>query len=258
MSENKNLSATLQRIQKMKNERTNTSKGTEDRPKVEFFKPKKGRNNILLLPQPLTGDPFMDWGTHKNLLEPAFKDVVCLKHNFNESCLICDTVEDLKKANWKGNMHIWKPLELKVRYFSPIIDLDDVTKGLQYWSYGKSVLGQFETWLANLEEGETEFYNLENPEKIVVNYNPDAAAADMYKLDKKQMKPFSSSEIDRWSEGIKPLTEVFSFKPQDEYITELLEKYMERIQDTLNDASAHAEEGEVPAITQSTLDKLKK
>lgn len=253
-----NLSSTLARLNKMKNERSVTKTANGDKPVVNFFKAKEGRSNILLLPQLLTGDPFMEWGTHKNLLEPAFKDVTCVKHNFGEHCLVCEVVEDLKKQNWKGNMHIWKPLELKVRYFSPVIDLDDVDKGIQYWSYGKSVLSQFENWLLNLEEGETEFYNPESPEKIIVNYNSKAAAADMYKLDKKTVKPFSKSQVEQWQAVVKPLTEVFSFKPQDEYITGLLDKFMERIQAELVDNSAHATDEGTAAITPDTLSKLRK
>lgn len=256
MSTSNNLSATLARINKMKNERQTGPK--TDKPVVNFFKAKAGRSNVLLLPQSLTGDPFMEWGTHKNLLEPAYKDVTCLKHNFGEHCLVCEVVDDLKKQNFKGNMHIWKPLELKIRYFSPVIDLDDLDKGVQYWSYGKTVLSQFENWLLNLEEAETEFYNPESPEKIIVNYNPNASAADMYKLDKKTTKAFSKSQVQQWQEVIKPLTEVFTFKPQDEETTLLIDKFMERIQNEIVDNAAHSSDGNTDAITPDTLSKLKK
>ena len=121
METNNNLQKTLERLAKMNSVNTKTVTSS-----VKYYKTKPGKNNVLVLPTPQTGDPFLEWGTHKNLLDVSYKDIACTKHNKGEDCVICQVVEDLKKQNWKGNFEIWKPLELKVRYFSPVIDLDDI------------------------------------------------------------------------------------------------------------------------------------
>lgn len=226
---------------------------------VKYFKAKDGKNNLLLLPTPFTGDPFLEWGTHKNLLDKPYMDIACTKHNKNEECLICDVVEDLKRQNWKGNFNIWKPLELKLRYFSPIIDLDNVQDGVQWWGYGKSVLTQFQAWLMNLEDDEKAFYETDSPSKIIVNYNSGAAAADMYKLDKKPLKAFDIATNEKWAESIKPLHEIFRINKTQEEIAECLDRYMQRMKNELADIDAHSTEddGSKPSISKSKLDKLK-
>lgn len=250
MSTGNNLAKTLERLAKMNSTNTKVTTGS-----VKFFKAKAGKNNIVVLPTPQTGDPFLEWGTHKNLLDVSYKDIACNKHNKGEECVICQVVEDLKKQNWKGNFEVWKPLELKIRYFSPIIDLDDLEGGVKWWGYGKSVLSQFENWLINLEEDEKAFYDVSSPEKIIVSYNPEGAPTEMYKLDKKTTKAFGKELNDKWALEIKPLTEVMSYEMPQEKVVKALEDYMEKTQ-SLIDSTETADESTSKKNTK--LDSLKK
>ena len=231
--ENQNVTSTLARLAQMtqKAEKKGTTASTK------FFKPKPGKNNLVLLPTPLTGDPFMEWHTHKNLLEKPFMDIQCDKLNKGDDCLICQVVEDLQKQNWKGNFPIWKPLEVKTRYYAPVIDLDHVEEGVQLWGFGTSVLKQFETWLLNLDEGEVPFYETTAPQKIIVSYDPSAAPADMYKLDKKPFKPFAAEQVATWSSSIRPLKEVFGAGKSKDEIATALSKYMERMKEQVASAT---------------------
>jgi hypothetical protein len=249
-----NLSKTLERLAKM-NSTGKSSQGVN-----LFFKPKEGKNNLIILPSPATGDPFFEYGTHKNLFaDIPYKDVPCDNFNYNEECVVCQVVTDLQRQNWKGNYNIWKPLELKKRFYSPVIDLDNPNEGVKWWSYGKSVLAQFTTWLQNLDPGETEFYNPENLEKIIVTYNPSASPNDMYKLDKKPFKGFSKDQIEEWQGAIKPINEVLTQRyPKDE-VVQLIEEYMVRIQEEIANIDAHTSpEDEAPAISEDKLSKLKR
>ena len=246
------LQKTLERLAKMNSTNTKTTTTTTG---VKYFKAKPGKNNIIVLGTPQTGDPFLEWGTHKNLLDVSYKDIACHKHNKGEECLICQVVDDLKKQNWKGNYEIWKPLELKIRYFSPVIDLDDIDAGVKWWGYGKSVLSQFENWLVNLEEGETAFYDVAAPEKIIVSYNPEGSPTEMYKLDKKSVKGFGKELNATWDSTIKPLNEVMTYEMPQEKIVAALEAYMEKVKDQV--AAATVEEEEKP-VKNSKLDSLKK
>jgi len=244
MSNSKTLQSTLERLNKMTAQNQGGGGG-----KVKYYKAKNGKNNVLVLATPQTGDPFLEWGEHKALQSPSWKSIPCKKHNKNEECLVCSVIEDLQNQNWKGNFDIWKPIELKIRYFSPIVDLDDLAAGLQWWGYGKSVLGQFENWLINLEEDETPFYDLKDPEKVIITYDKDADPALKYKLDKKSLKKVPT-EVDEIIEQIKPLTELFTFDKSSDEVATLLEDYMAKIQDALT-----AEAGE--ETSSEGLDELK-
>lgn len=252
MSTESNLQKTLERLAKMNS--TNTKPAASGG--MKYYKAKPGKNNVLVLPSPTTGDPFFEWGTHKNLLDVSYKDIACNKHNKGEECVICQVVDDLKKQNWKGNYEIWKPLELKVRYFSPVIDLDDIDAGVKWWGYGKTVLTQFENWLMNLEGDETPFYDIESPEKVIVSYNPEGAPTEMYKLDKKTLKPFAKEMHDKWALDIKPLNEVMTYEMPQEKVVKALEDYMEKVKDQVASVTTE-DEDEAPAKT-SKLDALKK
>lgn len=253
MEANTNLQKTLERLAKMNSTNVKTTTSS-----VNYFKAKTGKNNILVLGTPQTGDPFLEWGTHKNLLDVSYKDIACNKHNKGEECLICQVVDDLKKQNWKGNFEIWKPLELKVRYFSPIIDLDDIDAGVKWWGYGKSVLTQFENWLINLEDGETPFYDAETPEKVIVTYNPAGAPTEMYKLDKKTTKAFGKELNESWDANIKPLKEIMTYEMPQEKVVKALEDYMEKVKEQVASATTDSEEVAPPEKKNSKLDSLKK
>ena len=244
-----NVSSTLARLAKMNqsNAKAKTAKST-----IKFFKPKPGKNNLLLLPTLETQDPFLEWHTHKNLLEKPYMDIQCNKLNKGDECIICQVVEDLQKADWKGNYPLWKPLEVKTRYYSPIIDLDDIDSGVQLWGYGKSVLAQFETWLLNLEEDEKVFFDIDSPQKVLVTYNDKAAPADMYKLDKKPLKPFAADQVAEWRGAIRPLKDVMGAGKSEDEIATALENYMERMKDQVDGTNIE----ETPA--ESKLKSLKK
>jgi hypothetical protein len=245
------MQETLARLKGM----TSQNKGSG----VKYFKAKKGKNNLLFLSTEQTGDPFLEWGIHKNLLEPGWKSIPCSKHNRGEECLACTIIDDLKKQNWKGNYPLWKPIELKIEFYSPIIDLDDVAAGLQWFRYGKTVLTQMQNWLMNLEEGESPFYDLEHPEKIIVTYDPDKDPTLMYSLDKKSIKTLPDN-IEELAKNIKPLSEVLlSNEKTVEEIAGLLEEYMSHAEEKLKEAEdiANASAGENEENNEETSDNPK-
>lgn len=257
-----NLKATLERLSKLTAQ--NQGGGGAG---VKFFSPKPGKNNVLVFPTKETGDPFLTWGEHKSLQDVAWKAVPCDKKNKGEECIVCQVVKDLQDQNWKGNFKIWKPIEMKLRYFSPVVDLDDIEAGLQWWGYGKSVLGQFENWLINLEEGELPFYDADEPEKIIVSYDKNADPSLMYKLEHKAFKGITD-EIKALAAGIKPLADVMKFSKSKEELAELLEAYMAKIQDELEseeqtdgpdgpESAETSDETQTPKAGEVKLGKLK-
>ena len=246
-----NLKETLARLSKL------TAQNQGGGSKVNFYSPKNGKNNIIVFPTTETGDPFLTWGEHKGLQDVDWKTVPCEKQNKGEECIVCQVIDDLKAQDWKGNFKIWKPIEMKLRYFSPVVDLDEPEKGLQWWGYGKSVLGQFENWLINLDEGELPFYDLETPEKVIVNYDKNADPALKYKLEHKPFKGMTD-ELRALASEIKPLTEVMKFSKTKEELAEMLESYMSKIADELSGEETPEEpEQEEPKAPIKKLGALK-
>jgi hypothetical protein len=248
------VQATLARLAKAN---AGNKKAAATGEKTPFFKMKEGKNNIMILEVPFSEDPFMPWAGHKNLLDQEWMEIHCDLHNHNKECIVCDVVDSLKKQDWKGNMPLWKPIEQKIKHFSWVIDLDDTDKGPQLWSYGKSVSSQFETWLANLEEEETPFYLKDNPEKIVVTFDKNKTAMEMYKLDKKVLKPFAASQYEDWQSKTKSLPDIFDrYAKSQEDISELVDRYTLRMQEEIANMEA---KGDTTPLAQKpeTLKKLK-
>lgn len=227
------LSQTLARLEKMTSRPTAKKQDGESR--NLFYSKKDGKNNLLVLPIPGTTDPFFSLGVHKGLLEVPYHTIECPLYNDDEECIVCDTVVTLKKDNFKGNMPIWKPIEQTIQYASPVLDLDDVSAGVQWWIYPRTVLTGFTNWLVNLEEDESPFYDLENfqLEKIIVNYDKDAPAADKYSLDKKiaKLAPLGITKdiIQESLASLPELRKILKSKKAPEEVANLLGEYLERM-----------------------------
>ncbi len=256
-----NLKNTLARLEQL-NQR-NSGKGGAG--SVKYFKPKQGKNNLVALPRIIESgysDPIYEWGVHKNLLDQPFMTVDCDLFNHRTDCIICECVKDLKQANFKDNMYLWKPMEQQVQYFSPIVDLDDISAGVQWWRYGRTVLSQFTTWLSNLEEGETPYYDIDNPEKIIVSFDKNATAMEMYKLEHKALKlPFSKQQFEDYASSVKPLPELLRQRHTQEDQSVLVSKLMDRLKEEIENAMAGEDlddQGNKASISKAKLEKLKK
>lgn len=230
----KSLKETLERLNKMTSQKRGASTGK----KIKYWKAKPGKNEIIVLPLKGQEDPFLEWGEHQGLLEPNYLSIPCSEFNEGEPCQVCEIVKELKAENWKGNKEIWSPIELKKRYYSPVIDLNEIEAGIQWYSYGQTVLSQFQTWLLNLEEDETPFYDIENIERVIVNYDPEKDAALRYKLDKKSIKklPEELEDLEGIVEGMDSLPELLNqYKRSDDSIAQIIDDYLRKITETLDD-----------------------
>ncbi len=227
---------TLEKLSKLKK---NTPSGgkTESKKFAKFYKPKdKKKNNLLVLNFPNSNDPFAFYHQHANLLTEG-KTIPCKEGNLEEKCIICEVVKELKADDWRGNLPIWKPIEAKIRYYSPVVDLDDLESGVQYWGYGASVMNQFEGWLSNLEDDEKEFYNPEDPKKVIVDYDKSKDAANMYRLDKKDLKNITKEQIENWQKEVQLFTEVTKYFYKTEEEEEILvQKYLDQAKSKLSEA----------------------
>lgn len=238
--------------------------------KAAFWKPKEGKNTILVITPTGSEDPFTFWGFHKGLQEVDYYSVPCDHYNRGEDCLVCNVEAGLKKENWEGNKHLWLPIEQKTETYAPIIDYTNaatIAEGPKWFRISKTIMDQIVNSIKNLEEGEVPFYDQSAPQRLVINYDKNQAPATMYsvsfKLMKESEKP-SEEQFEEWASKVQPVSE-FIFSKSQEQIKKIVDEYFVRVASEIDNSISTDEEDDTtpfeaetaPAV-KSKLDKLKK
>src|ERR1035437_4084948 len=196
-----------------------------------FTKLAPGKNQIAVVPMDIV-DPFTFWGYHNSLQETSYWSVPCDAYNKDKECIVCNVIEELKKEDEAGNKHIWNPIRQQLEFYVPIVNLESeetIKEGVKWWRFGKSIMGTFKEWLSNSnDDGDEPFYSEEEPQKITITYNKGVAFSDMYKLDKKNMKPFSKNQLAEWKGSLKPISD-FIFSKSQEDLKKIVDDYFDRI-----------------------------
>jgi hypothetical protein len=254
------LSEVLRRLDETLGKKKQAGKQDWAAAKKAFWKPKVGKNQIIVLTPAFAADPFTFWGYHKGLQEVDYYSVPCDKMNKNDSCVICDVVEQLKAENWEGNKHLWMPIEQKIDTYAPIIDVssaDSIAEGPKWFRISKTIMNQFVESIKNLEEGEYPFFDAENPQRILINYDKEQSPATQYSISFKDMKDKDViSRIQEWSNLVKPVDEFIFSKTQDAN-KKLVEEYFARMAEILDD-SMEKNSDEIADRAESKLNKAKR
>lgn len=232
--------------------------------KRAFFKPVQGQNKILVITPEGQADPFTIWGFHQNLQEVSYYAVPCDKFNKDEDCVICNVVESLKKEGWEENKHLWMPIEQKTEYYAPIINLDSaatIAEGPKWMRISKTVMNQMVDSLKSLEEGEVPFFDAQNPQRLILNYDKNQIPQAQYSLQFKDLKgAVTADQIAEFASKIKPVGDYIFSKSQDE-IKKLVDEYFTRIAEVVDESieSNKAQiEDKAAAAVESKLSRLKK
>ncbi len=231
--------------------------------KKAFWKPKDGKNEILVFTPSFSTDPFMFWGFHKNLQEVDYYSIPCDHYNKQESCLVCEVYESLKSEDWEGNKHLWMPIEQKTETYVPMIDLTSpatIAEGPRWFRVSKTIMNVMVESLRNLEDGEVPFFDQTTPQRVIINYDKNQAPATQYSVSFKPLKNVPTAEqYAEWAEKIQPVSEFIYSKSQDE-VKKLVDEYFARVAEALDNSMDEApaqpadEAEDAPA---SKLSKLK-
>jgi len=219
--------------------------------KKDIVELKEGKNNFIFITPNDEKAPIKDWAYHANLQEVAWYTIPC-SSNYGEECMVCKIIEELKAENFKGNMHIWSPIQVQYEYYAPVIDVENeatIAQGVKWLRLPKGPMTTVYDWLDNLEKDEQPFYSNEEPQKIILTYEKKALPKDKYKLDKKNAKPFSQARIDEWSESLKEISNYFIPKGVEE-TKKLIDSYLIRVEEMVKTPDdKKSEEGEPEKIT---------
>lgn len=246
--------------------------------KAAFWKPKEGKNTILVLTPTFGSDPFTFWGFHKGLQEVDYYSVPCDHYNKAEDCLVCNIVKGLKEDGWEANKHLWMPIEQKTETYAPIIDFTtpaSIAEGPKWFRISKTIMDQIINNIKNLEDGELPFYDETAPQRLIINYDKNTLPAQMYNVELKPLKEIPSAEqFAEWKSKINPVGDYIFSKSQEE-IKKIVDEYFVRVASELDQAEevnaaedtsapfdGGAEADASPAVSKSPakskLDKLKK
>ena len=233
--------------------------------KKAMWKPKEGKNQVLVLTPAFGEDPFTFWGYHQGLQEVDYYSIPCDHKNKDEKCVVCEVVDSLQADNWAGNKYLWMPIELKSETYVPVIDLTSpatMAEGPKWWRVSKTIMNQMVENLKNLEDGEFPFFNHEHPQRILITYNKNEAPATQYSVQFKDMKDVPTAEqYAAWSSTIQPIGEYIFSKSQEE-AKKLVDEYFVRMAEKLDEEEAApntSEEESAPAEENATskLSRLK-
>lgn len=257
-SAHEQVSSLLARLDKSLNKNRGKNKKdwkaiNEARQRV-MFKPKEGKNQLLFLTPSFGQDPFTEWGFHNNLQETSYYSVQCDAFNNNGKCVVCDTVESLKSEDFTGNKSLWAPIEQKIEYYAPLINLETaatIAEGPKWMRISKTIMNQFVEWLKNMEEGEFPFYDAINPSRVLLTYNKNEMPMSQYKLEQKPLtQKFTAEQIAEWSESILPIAEYIVPKSQEE-ITKIVEDYFKRVYETVENSLENGEADEAEEVVET-------
>jgi hypothetical protein len=264
MSTAKNVSGLLNRLNsslKPYGDKTGGAGGKNFKAEREkaILKFKSGNNYLVFFTPTGAEDPFKEWGFHAGLQEVSYYTVPCDKFNKGEECIVCNVVDSLKKQDFKGNMHVWKPIEQQVEYYGLVVNAESaesLAQGPKWVKLAKSIMLSMVAWLNNLEKGEAPFYDIEEPMKVIVTYNPEEIPQKKYSLDKKNIKPFSADQIQSWLDSI-PSIDSLIYSKQATDLKKMVDEYFERIENEVATSPAELAEVADTAEVVETIGNLK-
>ena len=263
-----NVLAKLNKVLKKGGNGNRDFKAIAEAKKKDFWKPKPGKNTVLMFSKNGQDDPFTFWGSHKNLQETDYWTVPCDEYNAGANCTICEIVKSLQAEDRDGNKHLWKPIEQFTETYVNIIDYSSagtINEGAKWWRISKTILEQMSNSIINLDEGELPFYDMNEPKRLILTYNKDAVPASQYAIEFKPLKEIPTEEqYNLWSSQIKPIADYFPSKTESE-LKVMSEGYFDRQAKLIDDSEDESESGDettnttpVETPAQSKLAKFKK
>lgn len=123
----------------------------------EFWSPKPGLNSIRILPSwtlDLSKDFFRKTAQHWKLGNNQDLWVTCLIEEGYERCPVCEKIDRLYRTKIKEDSDSAKLIRKQIKVLWNIIDMNSVSKGVQVWQSGITVLGDLLKFVGNSKYGD--------------------------------------------------------------------------------------------------------
>lgn len=128
----------------------------------EFWNPKSGPNYIRILPSwtlDLSKDFFRKTAQHWKLGNNQDLWVTCLLEEGYARCPVCEKIDGLYRTKVKEDSDFAKMIRKQTKVLYNIVDMNNVSKGVQVWQSGITVLGDILKFIGNPKYGD-----VSNPE----------------------------------------------------------------------------------------------
>lgn len=122
----------------------------------DFWRPSPGENRVRFLPRwdgDYDGEMFRETAYHRNLGPDKDKSAVCLRHEGQEKCPVCEVTAELYKTKTDEDKEFARSIKAQTRAIFNIIDLDEPEKGPQIYMSGVDVMEQILRYVANPKYG---------------------------------------------------------------------------------------------------------
>jgi hypothetical protein len=123
----------------------------------EFWNPKAGLNTIRILPSwtgELSQDFFRKTAQHWKLGNNQDLWVTCLLEEGYGRCPVCEKIDHLYKTRNKEDEAFAKLIRKQTKVLYNIVDMNNVSKGVQVWQSGITVLGDIVKFVGNPKYGD--------------------------------------------------------------------------------------------------------
>ena len=123
----------------------------------EFWSPVKGPNSIRILPSwtlDLSQDFFRKTAQHWKLGNNQDLWVTCLIEEGYERCPVCERIDSLYRTKNKDDEAFAKLIRKQTKVLYNIVDMNNVSKGVQVWQSGITVLGDIVKFVGNSKYGD--------------------------------------------------------------------------------------------------------
>jgi len=123
----------------------------------EFWSPVKGPNTIRILPSwtlDLSQDFFRKTAQHWKLGNNQDLWVTCLVEEGYERCPVCERIDSLYRTKNKDDEAFAKLIRKQTKVLWNIVDMNNVSKGVQVWQSGITVLGDIVKFVGNSKYGD--------------------------------------------------------------------------------------------------------
>jgi len=131
-------------------------------------------------------DFILELGFHYDI--GSTKSILCPKHNFGEDCPVCDLAAKLRSWNdedgnekpkslRESDFELFKKVQVKERWYVPVIDREKPEDGPKFWAFGKTIYERILNLCLNEElaeiagqEGTEIFTNVDSAFDLTVDF----------------------------------------------------------------------------------------
>jgi len=138
---------------------------------TNYYTWKENRNVLRFLPPWEGADDFTRiFGKHWNLGPEGKTMVYCPKICFDKPCPICDNIDAMWKRKPDDATKEWlKKVSSAPRFFANVIDMNDISAGVQVAEMPKSVLLELYSIMVDKDAGIGDITNLETGREIIID-----------------------------------------------------------------------------------------